>query len=183
MPISRGEAAQTLKDIESTQGRSASAYGYSMASPHLILWGAIWVIGYGVPWLAPGRAGWIWLPLVVAGVVSSGVIGVLTKPKGVRDGMRFWATFAAIFAFVAAQFATMPQLSLAQSVVYSPLVVALMYALMGIWMRGQRMTLLGAAIGALALIGYFLLPQLILPWMAVIGGGGLILGGLWLRKA
>ena len=184
MPMSPTEAAQTLKAIENTQGRSASAYGYSMAAPHLILWGAIWVIGYGVPWLLPGRLPWIWLPLVVIGMVGSFAIGMTLRPKAAdKSDPRFWQTFVAIFLFVWAQFAVLPKFDLLQAAVYFPILVALMYALMGIWTRGARMTVLVAAIGVLTLVGYFLLPQLLLPWMTIVGGGGLIVGGLWLRKA
>ncbi|HVB86508.1 MAG TPA: hypothetical protein VNK23_07585 [Candidatus Dormibacteraeota bacterium] len=46
----------------------------------------------------------------------------------------------------------------------------------------MRMAILGFAVGALTAGGYFSLPQYFLLWMAGVGGGALILGGLWLRK-
>jgi hypothetical protein len=44
------------------------------------------------------------------------------------------------------------------------------------------MVLAGVVVAALTLIGFFGLPQYFLLWMAVVGGGALILGGFWLRS-
>ena len=52
---------------------------------------------------------------------------------------------------------------------------------MGIW-RGLRFRYAGIAVGALTLGGWFWLPEYFLLWMAAVGGGSLILVGLWLRK-
>jgi hypothetical protein len=40
----------------------------------------------------------------------------------------------------------------------------------------------GLIITALALIGYFLLPGIFYLWMAVLGGGGMIALGLYIRS-
>ena len=63
----------------------------------------------------------------------------------------------------------------------APLVVAMFYALLGVW-KGVRFLVAGAALAALTLGGMFWLPQYFLLWMAAVGGGSLVLVGLWLRK-
>ena len=55
-----------------------------------------------------------------------------------------------------------------------------------IWIAVNVLSLLGCAIGlgitVLTLIGYFFVGGFaFLLWMAVVNGGGLILGGLWMR--
>jgi hypothetical protein len=35
----------------------------------------------------------------------------------------------------------------------------------------------------LTIVGFFVLPAIFMLWMAVVGGGALVLGGLWLRRA
>jgi hypothetical protein len=40
----------------------------------------------------------------------------------------------------------------------------------------------GLLITALALIGYFLLPNIFYLWMAILGGGGMIVLGLYIRS-
>jgi hypothetical protein len=42
---------------------------------------------------------------------------------------------------------------------------------------------IGLSIGALTLIGYFFSGDVFDLWMAVVNGGGLILGGLWMRRS
>ena len=54
--------------------------------------------------------------------------------------------------------------------------------LLGLWI-GWRYTAIGIGIAVLTLVGFFLLPMHFLLWMAGVGGGALILTGLWLRRA
>ena len=182
MPITRDEAAGALNDITQTERRSGEIYGYSKAAPHLILWGVIWVAGYSLSWTHPE---WTltWPVLTVIGCIGS----FWTASHGRRDSdrpsdWRFLATFVAIFLFIAALFAVMPPRTNAQAGAFFPILVALLYSLVGIWARGLRMIVTGVALAALTLVGFFYLPQYFLLWMAVVGGGGLILGGLWLRS-
>ena len=39
------------------------------------------------------------------------------------------------------------------------------------------------ALIGLTTLGYFMLPEYFRYWMAAVGGGGLIVGGLWMRNA
>jgi hypothetical protein len=183
MPLSSNEAAETLRDIDKTERRSANAYGYKSASPHLILWGFIWLVGYGAGYVKPGWAN-VWIPLVVLGSLASFWIGWRMKPaNATRTDWRYGATFGAILAFVSAFLSVMPPHTGNQAAAFFPLLVALFYGLIGIWSRGTRMLLLGAAVLALTVFGYFVLPVQFALWMALVGGGSLILGGLWLRSA
>ncbi len=71
----------------------------------------------------------------------------------------------------------------AQFGAFFPILVGLYYALIGIWTRGVRMIVLSVALGVLTLFGFFHIQHDFELWMAGVGGGGLILGGLWLRSA
>jgi hypothetical protein len=44
------------------------------------------------------------------------------------------------------------------------------------------MLMTGIVLAVLTVIGYFWLPGLFLLWMAALGGGALILGGIWFRS-
>jgi hypothetical protein len=93
------------------------------------------------------------------------------------------ATLSAIFVvFIAGTIAIMAPTDPRQIGAFIPLVVAAGYAIMGV-LGLTRMLVLGAALAALTLTGYFALPAHFLLWMAAIGGGSLILGGIWLRQA
>lgn len=182
MPISPAEAQNALHDISRAERSSAALYRYRHASPHLIVWGLIWAVGYGATYAKP-QLGVLWPVLVGIGTFASAWIGWKFKPA--KPGGYDWrlaGTWLAIFLFIAAIFAVMPPRSVAEVSAFFPLLVALFYGLIGIWIRGARLVLTGAAVGALTIIGFFFLPQIFLLWMAVVGGGALILGGFWLRS-
>ncbi len=180
MPLSPSEAEDTLRDISKTEQRSSNLYGYRTASPHLFLWGAIWAVAYSVNYFRPAWVA-LWLVLVPAGIIGSAWLGRRAKASGAD--WRYGATAVAVFLFISALFAILPPRSDAQVSAFFPILVALFYMLIGIWTRGARMIIAGLAIGALTLFGFFWLPAYFLLWMAVVGGGGLILGGFWLRSA
>jgi len=57
----------------------------------------------------------------------------------------------------------------------------LFYALAGIWF-GYAFIVIAACTTALTLISYAYAGPAFLLWMAVVHGGGLVLGGLWMRR-
>src|SRR3954471_16256097 len=81
MTLSSNQAAAALEDIDRTERRTQMAAGYSIASPYLILWGLIWVAGYGAcAVLPPERWGLAWLPLIAVGTLGSVVLGMRPRP-------------------------------------------------------------------------------------------------------
>ncbi len=182
-PIQPQEAANALRDIAHAERHSASAFRYQKASPHLFLWGVIWVIGYTVTYLLP--KGWlVWVPLLAIGTVGSFWIerSITPPEQQASAGWRYVGTLLASFLFVTALFAILPPRSGAQAGSVIPLLLALFYALLGLWKQATRTALLGFALGALTVGGFFWLPQYFSLWMAGVGGGALILGGFWLRR-
>jgi hypothetical protein len=189
MSLSPNEAAGTLRDIAAVETRSHRLYGYRQGSPHLILWGALWAIGYGLTesWPQQGRA--IWSALVAIGLAGGFVIVLRSHAQvASRTGAtpRIYWRFPAItltgFAFIFASIAVMGPVSPRQIGAFIPLVVAASYAVMGFWL-GLRFTIAGAVLAALTLAGFFLLPTHFSVWMAATCGGALMLAGFWLRSA
>ena len=181
MPLTHVEARDALRDIQRTGRASATTYGYGRASPHLIVWGIVWALGYGICWFAP-QYGVVWPPLVLLGVAASTWLGWQAKPSGTPYDWRYLTTSLAVLAFILALFAVMPPRTDAEISAFFPLLVALFYAIVGIWTRGTRLLVAGIVVAALTLAGFFFLPRYFTLWMAVVGGGGLILGGFWLRS-
>jgi len=62
-----------------------------------------------------------------------------------------------------------------------PIYFMLVYVLAGLWV-GLAFVVIGVAITALTLIGYFFIGEAFPLWMAFVNGGGLILSGLWMRR-
>src|SRR5271154_1939537 len=108
MPISTQEAADALQDIARTQQRASVLRGYEHGAPHLILWGVIWVVGYGTCDLAPALANPAWLTLDILGMLGSFLIGrasVAGKSAARTNyGWRFAALAFTALAFIMATY-------------------------------------------------------------------------------
>ncbi len=180
MSLSPVDATAALRDATEVESRSSMLRGYQSASPHLIIWGVVWAIGYSASYLTPDYANSVWPALVVLGVAADIVAIMADGKKKVRaEGMV--VLFATAVIFVGGTFAVMAPHDPRQVAAFFPLVVAAGYGIMGA-MGATRLLIIGAAVAALTLGGFFTLGNLFLPWMAAVGGGGLVLGGVWLRR-
>jgi len=178
------EAADALRDIETTKRRSASARSYKSTSPFLILWGLLWVVGYGTTELAPQFANPVWLGATIVGTIASIIIGMRVKNGGTgarKFDWRIFTVWVASLIFLNAIFAVVGPVSGAQIGAVIPLVIAWAYVALGAW-AGPRIMIVGFVLGALTMVGYFEWPQHFAGWMAVVGGGTLIGTGFWLRR-
>ena len=191
MGISRTEAASALTDIEQTASRTQLARGYRISSPIFMTWGVIWIIGYLAMGLLPqDRWGHLWIPLDIIGFV---VTAILTRrgyssagaSRGGATAGAAWRSVVfslAVMAFASVTFTLFRAVSTDVYLVYPGLICGLIYILLGVW-RMTRFAVIGVLMFAASLVGYYLLQPWLAFWMAAVGGGGLLLGGLWMRRA
>jgi hypothetical protein len=179
--IANQEAASVLKEAEATERRSRQAYSYSVGAPHFFIWGVAWIAGYGGTALAGDAANWIWAGVVLLGTAARFVAGRARQGADYAFGRRL-ALLGVIYAFSIGLFALFWPMNGLQVAAYFPLLIAALYAGFGLWI-GMRFIVMGAILAAATLGGYFFLPHHFLLWMALAGGGALILGGVWLRQA
>jgi hypothetical protein len=183
MALSSQQAAEALRDIEAVGNRSSQLYRYRRAAPMLILWGVIWLVGFGLTDLAPAQANYFWAPLDIVGV--AGCIWMGRNPSAEKSASTSWrwlASIASIFAFYIVVQILFQPVTGRQAAALVALIVALFYLLAGIWL-GTRFAVSGILLAVLTLSGYFMLTSHFYLWMAVVGGGALMLAGLWLRRA
>ncbi|CAN5338554.1 hypothetical protein BH10PSE4_BH10PSE4_11170 [soil metagenome] len=188
MGISKTEAASALTDIERTAGRSRELKGYQVAAPILMVWGVVWAIGYSaMGLLRPERWGLVWLVVDAVGIVATILLSrrplAVSKAAGrPGTGWRIAASSLSIMAFIVASYTVFQPTTVEPAIVFPGLVTGLVYAGVGIaFMR--RFLWIGVAVFAASLIGYFFFQPMLAFWMAAVGGGGLIVAGLWLRRA
>lgn len=182
MKLSPEQAAAALQDVNRVSSRSADLYEYQQASPYLILWGIVWAIGYSLSDFFPTRMAMIWLVADSIGVIGSILIARSNAKTSERDDeWRHAAAGLTLGGFIAATFSIMPPHSGDQVSAFIPLVIATMYILIGIW-NGMRLVITGIAVAMLTLLGFFFLPAHFNLWMAGVGGGALVLAGIWLRR-
>jgi hypothetical protein len=178
MVLSPQDAAGALRDVEIAQARSAKLHGYARSSPQLLLWGVLWVVGYGLNDLFPAHARAVWGAIVPIGLIAG---FAALRGAGHEAGWRYGAVAVTLVAFFAAVFFVLWPINPRQVAAVIPLGVAASYVMAGIW-RGLRYVTTGIAIAALTLTGFILLKQHFFLWMAGVGGGSLILAGIWLRR-
>ena len=186
MPISSQEAAEALNDIAHVQRRASIFRGYEKGAPHFILWGLIWMVGYGVSDFYPALTGRVWLLLDVVGITGSYLLGraaVAAIPIA-RDGygVRFAALGATMLAFILTTYYIMRPHEVAQFGAFPALLMAALYTVMGIW-RGSRWAASGIVLGICTIGGFALFKDHYMLWMAAAGGSTLLLTGFWLRRA
>lgn len=182
MTIDPSEAAATLSDVENVERRTREALYYGGSSTILIVWGIALMIGYALTYLAPTRADLIWGVLngaAVAGVIAWGGVRSRTGPR--NWDWRIVVAFMVMMGFgylwewlfVRPQWRELP-------VLWSTLFM-MGYIIAGLWL-GRFFIICGVVVTALVLAGYFCTGPWFLLWMAAVGGGSLILGGLMLRR-
>jgi hypothetical protein len=188
MVISSTEAAEALRDIAQTDRRTRVSGAYHVASPHLILWGLIWAAGYtGSGLTPPEKWGLVWLPLIAIGVVGAIALGMRAGSKGAAGASSFssarWTIPAlAIGIFMGAVYFVFQPASPLPYLVFPALITALIYVLLGVLLGLPRYTAIGAIMFVVTMIGFIYARPMLPFWIAIAGGGGLILGGLWMRK-
>ena len=187
MNISPTEAEEALAAIQTMVRKTRRAISNSGAYAFLIVWGFVFLFGFlSSHFLHNETARYIWMGLDILGGVLSVVIGArmnrsIRSPSAVASGKRIaWFWLLLYFYGFAAIVITWPLDSKKLAM------IIILFAMIG-WMA---MSLLlsfasiwgGLAITALALVGYFLLPDIFYIWMAILGGGGMITLGVYIRN-
>jgi hypothetical protein len=182
--IDSKEAASALSDIAEIARRVRQSRIYQLSSLLMVMWGILVFVGNIGSFLWPRSAGLFWLAVYVVGIAGSFAISAAGYSRtGVRsfDG-RMLIAFLLFIAFGVfccwlGHFATPRQIGTFWAIYFM-----LFYTIAGLWV-GHAYVAIGLAITALTLVGYFFVGDWFEPWMAVVNGGGLILGGLWMRRS
>lgn len=180
MTITQAEAQQALADIASTEIRGRTERAYRASSDILFLWGLVWIVAYSATGLLPPvQWGYVWVPADLIGI--AGTIYLSRRAGRSERGSRAAIIAVAAFAFIGALFAIDPPHTQTQFEAVPPLMVAFLYILLGaIGLR--RFIAIGAVLGVATVLGFFAAPQFFGFWMAAVGGGALLLSGVWLRQ-
>ncbi|MEO6368592.1 MAG: hypothetical protein ABIP38_11450 [Steroidobacteraceae bacterium] len=192
MTLSPQDASASLDEIDFADRRVRQYKGYREASPFLLLWGFIWLIANAVTGLAPAYAGRTWFAAVVIGSSLSLALVVMQSIRSSRSNRysdaqrarrgRSVAMIAiTFFSFFPAVLTVLSPLNAMQGNAFISLFWAFAYMMSGAWL-GVRMFVAGLVTAIAILSGYLFLKDFYFLWMAFVGGGSLILAGLWLRK-
>jgi hypothetical protein len=200
MDITKQEAHESLAQIEDAIAHARRAIGQGTTSSILIVWGLVWLAGYLSTQFEPKMAPTVWLCLVIAGSLASWICGSRSRSRlNSLDGRRVGLFWLVLFTYAAFWFVLLhsepgqrgfgfTRLTIhdadtitQQSGAFFATVPMFAYVVGGLWF-GRFFIVLGAMVTVLTIIGYCFVPGWFNLWMAVIGGGSLVLSGLYIRR-
>lgn len=187
MTLSAQAAARDLRAAESIGLRVHRSAAYGRAGGQLVMWGAIWVLGYCASGIVPfEKWGLIWLPLLAIGVTGS-ALQAMRKPRQAWSAKyrgRAVAMFGAVGLFLIVMPLAMRPAGPASYLVLPPLTLGLVYVLLGNGHGMTRFVWIGGVLFVTSSAAYCLVGPSFLPFiLGGVGGGSLIAGGIWLRAA
>lgn len=177
------EASAALADIDDIVQRVRQSQLYGLASLAALWWGVLVFVGNVVTWAWPFYAVYAWPAVDILGVGGLVAIRLLapSQAQAAAFDIRIVLVFALFFAFGYICTNVLGHFGPRQLGAFWPIYFMLFYTLAGLWF-GHAFVAIGLGITALTLIGYFYIGEAFPLWMAFVNGGGLILGGLWMRR-
>jgi len=188
MSVTPEAAASALAEASEAGRRAGRLQLYRGFAPHVILWGAIWIVANALNALLPGHESLVWMLLVAPGVAASMVIGASTGRRMREPGEASaghsarWALLSlALFAYFACVLSVMAPVSGAQAGTFISLTFAAAYVFVGIF-SGWKIALLGLAMAGVLLAGYFSALPHVQALGGCVAGVAMVLGGAWMRR-
>jgi hypothetical protein len=181
--IDRRQATEALSEIDDIVRRVRRSQIYELNSQIMVLWGVLVFAGNVATWLWPRYGGYIWIAVDIIGVAGLFAISGLNYSRTrVRTfDIRMLIVFVLFFAFGHFCVHVLGHFTPRQEGTFWPIYFMLFYTMAGLWF-GYAFVAIGIGITALTLIGYVYIGEAFPLWMAFVNGGGLILGGLWMRR-
>jgi hypothetical protein len=176
------EAAALLSQIDAARGAMRQAIRAHRGHYHLWIWGAAWI---AMPLAAyfGGDAKARFFPLIcLAGAILSALTG-FTQSRQLRRPVnpRFVSMFGAIWVFgLLFPFVLRTPLEVRTLYAYLCLLAMQSYVVAGLW-TDTYLLWVGLVVTLFVLIGLFFFPALFWLWMAIFGGGSLVLTGFYVR--
>lgn len=196
-PPSPAEAHAALSEVDQIIANTRTAIAHGAAGPILILWGCLWAIADATIQFYPPAMQWIWIPLDIFGAVVTtwlvrqhrvqvkrpgrwrfGVFWVvlfayaflwmfLLMGDGVSKTDGPWAQVEPTYRKIASFWHTVPMFA---------------YVALGLWL-GRFLVWIGIVVTILVVAGLWLAPHYYYLWLAMTGGGALVLSGVLINKS
>jgi hypothetical protein len=186
MNVSRSEAEEALSAIETMAQKTRHSIASGGTYVTLIVTGVVWLVGFVCTQFWPEVSGYAWTILSILGTAAGAVLGFrlgkrvrspATAPAVKRVGL-FWLFLVlygvAIILIAGPQDGKQATLLVILFIMLGQLAMGLLFSFSSVWWA--------LPVSALALVGYFFLPSVFYLWMAILGGGGMIALGLYIRS-
>lgn len=178
--MDRNEAADDLKAIREVMNRTHQAEG-GKGGWIMIVWGIIWVIGFGISqFLTEPIPGIAWAILNAIGLTLTFWLMITMSRSGVRSPvwrmiLLWWLSLIVFDVLIIWLFRIKLDNNLMLLIV---LTIALGYIQFGLFTH-WTISLAGLAIAALTVIAHLVIPDYLFLSIGLIGGGTLLGTGVW----
>lgn len=181
--ISPAEAQATLREIENLSVHVRKSIACGPFSTILILWGAIWMTGFAAEAFLPHQAGAIFTALDIAGIVATFAIPRYARRpmQSGRGDARIALFWLALFLYAVLWLWLLGDHDFARTGAYLSTVSMFGYVILGLWLS-RFLLWLGLGVTALTIAGLHWLPGHFAVWMALTGGGSLMVAGFYIRR-
>ena len=187
MNISPNEAEESLAAIQTIAQKTRHSIASGGTTITLIVTGIIWLVGFLATQFLTGEiVTQIWIGMSLFGIALSIPLGVQmskrvrspsTVPVAKRVGL-FWLLLViygiTIIAIARPTDGKQATVLVILFIMLGQLAMGLVFSFSSVWWA--------LLISAMALVGYFLLPGIFYLWMGILGGGGMIALGLYIRS-
>ncbi len=187
MNVSPDEAEEALAAIQKMTQRTRHSIASSGAHVFLIITGIIWLVGsLATQFLSGAIVVYIWIGMSLLGSALSVLLGArrgrrVRGPSAATYAKRAGVFWLFLVFFCIATIAVARPVDGKQVTMFVILFIMLGQLAMGLLLSFSS-TWWSVPITALALAGYFLLPDFFYLWMGTLVGGGMIILGLYIRR-
>ena len=180
--MDRNEAHESLEIVRQAMEQTQSAVARAGMGYMFIIWGIVWLAGFLGSQFLGELQGYLWLALDVFGIVGTAVV-ILKSSRRVRTahGKRIGIFWLMIFIYGGLLFWIAGPIEGNRYLLFITIIVAFAYAIMGLWFS-PPLLYIGLCITALAIVGWQLIPAYLGIWLALVGGGGLIISGIFVLR-
>lgn len=187
MDLSPREAEEALAVIQNMMDRTRRSISNTGAYIFLIIWGFVWLLGFSANHFLTGEnVGYSWMVLDTLGGALSVVMGIRLGKKFRsasinKTGKNIGYFWLLLFVYCGILLLVTGPVDMKTGAMIIVVFVMIGWIAMGLLLSTTSIWW-GLAITALALVGYYLLPGIFYLWMAVLGGGGMIALGFYIRS-
>ena len=186
MNISPSEAEEALAAIQTMTQKTRQSIASGSAYVSLIITGVVWLIGFtATQFLTPPLIVWIWIVTSIVGSALATFIGIRAG-KRIRiassavTGKRIATFWVLLILFAAAIIAVAHPTDGKQITLLIILLAMIGQMGMGLLLSFSA-TWWTVPVAAVAMLGYFFALDWFFLWMGLLGGGTMIILGLYIR--
>jgi hypothetical protein len=185
--VSPSEAEEALAVIQTMARKTRYSIASGSTYITLIITGVVWLVGFMCTQFLPLEIiHYIWAGLSILGGTLATVLGI-RMGKRVRSPLTTQMVKRVGFFWLLLVFFGIATIAIAQPtdgkqatmfiilfILLGQMAMGLLFSFSSVWWT--------LPITAMALVGYFLLSDIFYLWMAILGGGGMIAYGLYIRS-